>query len=206
MNEATLLDEAMLAWFPPAGTTDSPIMKTFTETDLRDISDLLCRSGRLQWSRIPRIYTILRLINEVEAIDAFLDSGITDLSLPFTQKTPPGQLSDQSSRIRFLDVQSGVLTKALDLEQEGSRHRHFSDPDDVPFKKIAELGKGGYGYVDKVLSTVSYREYARKLIPRGRTFRQDRFVLRDFENELQALKRLSHRHIVRLNGSYTDPQ
>ncbi|CAN9081049.1 unnamed protein product [Alternaria alternata] len=205
MNEAALLDEAMLAWFPPSGTVELSTQSTFTETDLRGISDLLYRSGKHSWSRIPRIYTTLRLINELEVIDAFLSCGITDLSLPFGQRTLPGQLKDQSSRVRFLDVQSRLLTKALDIEKEKSKHRHFSNPDDLPFKKIAELGKGGYGFVDKVLSTVSHREYARKLIPRGRTFRQDRDVLRDFENELQVLKKLSHRHIVRLIGSYTDP-
>ncbi|CAN9301243.1 unnamed protein product [Alternaria alternata] len=206
MDEAALLDEAMLAWFPPLGTVELSTRSTFTETDLRGISDLLYRSGKPSWSRIPRIYTTLRLINELEVINKFLDRGITDLSLPFKQRTLPGQLKDQSSRVRFLDVQSRVLTKALDLEKEGSKHRHFSQPEEVPLKKIAELGKGSYGYVDKVLSTVTYREYARKQIPRGRTFRQDRVVLHDFEKELQALKKLSHQHIVRLIGSYTDPQ
>ncbi|RYN24847.1 hypothetical protein AA0113_g6900 [Alternaria arborescens] len=206
MDEATLLDEAMLAWFPPLGTVELSTRSTFTETDLRNISDLLHRSGKPSWSRIPRIYTTLRLIDELDVIDSFLSCGISDLSLPFSQRTLPGQLKDQSSRVRFLEVQSKVLTKALDLERERGKHRHFSNPDDLPFKKIAELGKGGYGFVDKVLSTVTYREYARKLIPRGRTFRQDRDLLRDFENELQVLKKLSHQHIVRLIGSYTDPR
>ncbi|CAI9637373.1 unnamed protein product [Alternaria burnsii] len=184
MDEAALLSEAMLAWFPPLGTVELSTRSNFTESDLRDISHLLCRSGKASWSRIPRIYTTLRLINEIDVIDAFLSCGITDLSLPFNQRTLPGQLKDQLSRVRFLDVQSRVLTKALDLEKENR----------------------GYGFVDKVISTISYREYARKLILRGRTFRQDRDVLRDFENELQVLKKLSHHHIVRLIGSYTDPR
>ncbi|KAL1801675.1 hypothetical protein ACET3X_002017 [Alternaria dauci] len=164
MDEIALLDEAMLAWFPPSGTVELSTRSTFTETDLRGISHLLHQSGKPSWSRIPRIYTTLRLINELDVIDAFLDRGITDLSLPFNQRTLPGLLKDQSSRVRFLDVQSRVLTKALDLEKEKSKHRHFSNPDDLPFKKVAELGKGGYGFVDKVLSTVSYREYALMLV------------------------------------------
>ena len=85
-------------------------------------------------------------------------------------------------------------------------HRHFANVADVPFEKLAELGKGGSGYVDKVRSTVTYKEYARKLLPRGRTFRKDQAVLRDFERELGNLKKLSHQHIVELIGSYTDPR
>jgi serine/threonine protein kinase len=71
---------------------------------------------------------------------------------------------------------------------------------------VEDLGKGAHGYVDRVVSTVSHKEYARKLIPRGRTFQRDQKVLRDFERELGTLKKLRHRHIVRLVGSYTDPR
>jgi len=78
--------------------------------------------------------------------------------------------------------------------------------EDVPFVRIAELGKGGFGFVDRVVSTLSYTEYARKLISRGRTFKKNMEVLRDFENELATLKKLSHKHIVQLKGSYTDPK
>src|SRR5437667_12693213 len=63
-----------------------------------------------------------------------------------------------------------------------------------------------YRYSDRVVSTLSHRQYARKLIPRGRTFKKDKVILRDFENELATLKRLSHFHIIQLVGSYTDPK
>jgi serine/threonine protein kinase len=92
------------------------------------------------------------------------------------------------------------------LEHDNVVHHHFSNSADLPFWTIAELGKGGFSYVDHVLSTISYREYARKLIPRGRTFRKDRDVLKEFEKELTILKKLSHGHIVELVGSYTDPR
>jgi len=99
-----------------------------------------------------------------------------------------------------------VQSSALDLERETGRHRHFPSADDVPFIKLEDLGKGAFGYVDRVISTISHKEYARKLIPRGRTFQRDRKILRDFERELGTLKKLRHRHIVRLIGSYTDPR
>ncbi|KAF1836899.1 kinase-like protein, partial [Decorospora gaudefroyi] len=78
---------------------------------------------------------------------------------------------------------------------------------EVPLIKVEDLGKGAYGRVDRVISTISHKEYARKLIPRGRTFQRNRTILRDFERELGTLKKLRHhRHIVQLIGSYTDPR
>jgi serine/threonine protein kinase len=76
----------------------------------------------------------------------------------------------------------------------------------VPFIKLEELGKGACGYVDRVMSTISHQEYARKLIPRSHTFHRDRKILRDFERELGNFKKLRHWHIVQLIGSYTDPR
>lgn len=70
--------------------------------------------------------------------------------------------------------------------------------------QLSELGKGAFGSVDCVRSELSAKVYARKLLPRGRNFRKDKTVLKDFENELQILKRLSHIHIVQYIGSYTD--
>ena len=199
------VDKAMLAWFAPS-TIPIASRCPFTETDLRGISDILRRTGRDSWSRIPRVYAILRLINQLPAIDDFLTQGLSDVWFPFSHKSLPASLKSQSARCDFLEAQRLVLSKGLDLEREDGKHRHFSNPADIPLQKIADLGKGGFSYVDRVLSTVSYTEYARKLIPRGRTFRKDKEVLRDFETELATLKKLSHLHIVELVGSYTDPR
>ncbi len=200
------LDEAMRAWFPPEQSTRLKERKPFTETEFRGISDILRRSGQQSWSRIPRIYAVLRIINQLDTIDIFVSCEITDVSFPFTQKTLPEALQSQSARCNFLEAQVIVLSKALDLERENGKHRHFGNAADIPFEKIAELGKGASGYVDRVRSTISYKEYARKLLPRGRTFRKDQAVLQEFEKELRTLKRLSHLHIVELIGSYTDPR
>lgn len=196
----------MLAWFPNNSKLSMKARKQFTESDLRGISDILRRTGKESWSKIPRIYSILRIIGQLQIIDSFLADGLSDLWLPFTFKTLPEALKDPYSRVDFLEAQNLVLSKALDLEREDGKHRHFSKEADIPFTKIAELGKGGFGYVDRVLSTISYKEYARKLIPRGRTFKKDQTVLRDFERELANLKKLTHPHIIELVGSYTDPR
>jgi hypothetical protein len=198
--------QAMLAWFPVNPTAPVAERKSFTERDLRDISEVLHRSGKQPWSRVPRLYATLRIINQLPALNGFLAEGITDVWFPFSHRTLPASLRSPAARCDFLDAQNLVLAKALDLEKEDGKHRHFSNPEDIPFRKLAELGKGGYGFVDKVLSTVSYKQYARKLIPRGRTFRKDREVLKDFERELATLKKLSHTHVVELVGSYTDPK
>jgi hypothetical protein len=196
------LDKAMGAWF----RYGAPTQKHFTETDIRGISEVLRRYEKHSWSRITRIYVTLRCIDKVEAISEFEKAGITDMAFPFSQGTLPVAFKGLSARADFLEAQIKVLSKGLDLEREHGRHRHFANPMDVPLEKLEELGKGVSGYVDRVRSTVSYREYARKLIPRGRQFRHDKAILRDFENELDIMKRLSHKHIVEIIGSYTDPK
>jgi len=67
------VDKALGAWFPPG----LPPQATFSETDIRDISEVLRRYGKDTWSRVPRIYITLRLIDVVSAIEVFLDAMIT---------------------------------------------------------------------------------------------------------------------------------
>ncbi|CAN9406212.1 unnamed protein product [Alternaria sp. RS040] len=194
-------DDLLRRWFPVnAEKTSTP----FTENDIRGIADVLTRCGRERWSLVPRLYSILRKIDQLDAIDAFIDSDITDVYFPFTKSTLPEALRDLSARLRFLELQHLVYNKeALNLERHAP-HGHFSDYTEVPLKKVGELGKGGFGFVDHVVSTISHQEYARKLIPRGKTFKKDKQVLKDFTKELSNLKQLSHKHLVELVGSYTD--
>ena len=145
----------------------------------------------------------------LKVIESFIAEGVTDLWLPFSQNSFPSAFQDLKARSRFLETQRLVFnSKALGLERAHTEHGHFREVSDIPFRKIGELGKGGCGYVDRVISTVSHREYARKLIPRGKTFKKDKQVLRAFEQELSNLKTISrqHLHIIDLIGSYTDPK
>ncbi|KAI4638942.1 hypothetical protein J4E93_009692 [Alternaria ventricosa] len=194
-------EDLLRRWFPHnAEETLTP----FTENDIREIADVLTRCARERWSRVPRLYSILRKIGQLDTIDAFVDSDITDVYFPFTKSTLPEALRDHSARLRFLELQHLVYNQeALKLERHAP-HGHFSDSTEVPFKKIGELGKGGFGYVDRVVSTISHKEYARKLILRGKTFKKDKQILKDFTKELVNLKKLSHKHLVELVGSYTD--
>ncbi|ORY13159.1 hypothetical protein BCR34DRAFT_663378 [Clohesyomyces aquaticus] len=176
-----------------------------SDQDIRDISESLSRSGQKQWSKVPRIYVVLRSINQLHAIDTFLDNGISDVWFPFTQRTLPATFGSQTARNEFLEAQKNVLSEILDFEG-ATKHYHFPRGSDVPLIKLSELGRGHFGFVDRVRSEVSFREYARKLIPRGPNFRKNKVVLKDFENELGNLKKLSHIHTVQLKASYTDPQ
>ncbi|KAI4606690.1 hypothetical protein J4E80_010002 [Alternaria sp. BMP 0032] len=201
MAHQSFEEDLLRRWFPHnAEETSAP----FTENDIREIADVLTRCGRERWSRVPRLYSILRKIGQQDTIDAFIDSDITDVYFPFNKSTLPEALRDHSARLRFLELQHLVYNReALSLERHAP-HGHFSDSTEVPFKKVGELGKGGFGYVDRVVSTISHKEYARKLILRGRTFKKDKQVLKDFTKELGNLKKLSHKHLVELVGSYTD--
>lgn len=198
------VDKAMHVWF----SQSIPIAerKPFNEGDFRDISNALRSTGRETWSRVPRLYATLRSINQLPLIDVFLTQGLSDVWFPFSHKTLPESVRSQTARNNFIEAQRLVLTKSLDLEKEDGKHRHFLKQEDIPMVKLAELGRGGFGVVEKVISTISYKEYARKLIPRGPTFRKNREVLRDFEMELATLKKLSHIHIVELVGSVRKPQ
>lgn len=58
--------------------------------------------------------------------------------------------------------------------------------------------------VDLVYSRLSLRYYARKRVLRGRDSERSREAQRTLIGELSHLKKLSHRHLVRIIASYTD--
>ena len=111
-------------------------------------------------------------------------------------------------RTAFVNTQNLVLTKSMDLEKgEDGQHCYFQRNDRPPFRTKCVLGSGGFGQIDKVFSSISYREYARQ-----RVLRNSVFVARGMENvknfvaEIEFLKRLKHDHIVEFVGCYTNPK
>jgi ankyrin repeat protein len=197
-----LLEERIAGFFPPIDVELGSIAPSrYTEADIQQISKLLHELDRFEWSRVPRIYTVLRRIGQLQLLDSFIEQGITDICLPFSVATLPQSLGS-SSRAAFIRTQSVVLTKAMDLEKgELGEHRSFADDERLPFETKAILGWGANGQVDKVLSLLSFNEYARKRIRR----RVSPEVTKAYERELQVLKRLNHHHTIELMGSYTDP-
>jgi serine/threonine protein kinase len=140
-------------------------------------------------------------------LGTLIDLGFSDNWFPFTKDSVPDCLSPKM-RARFLDAQRLVLTKSIDLEKsEGGQHRHFKGDEPLPFESKGTLGAGGFGQVDKVLSLISFREYARKRVPR-KTALGGRGIeaLKGMIAEIEVMKRLKHHHIVEFVGSYTDPK
>jgi serine/threonine protein kinase len=198
-------DQIMQAWFP---TDTHPERKPFTETDMRGIADSLKRTSNASWSRIPRIYSVLRIINQLSTINTFLAGGFSDAQFPFSSTSLPSSFRDDIARSDFLTTQHLVLdTRVLNLEKQQTGHTHFHNTSDVPLQKTGELGKGRHGVVDRVVSTVTHKEYARKLIPRSKTFGKNTDRLRSIERELECLKKMQkHKHVIELVASYTEPK
>jgi hypothetical protein len=172
-------------------------LRIYSDSDLQKISELLEYSGRHSWSEVPRIYTVLRIIGELQIIDNFLGQGITDMWFPFSSASLPRALNSAMQE-KFLDVQKLVLTKGLDLEKdENKEHAHFGKGEALPFKVEEMLGEGGFSQVHKITSLISKRIYARKRFRRGTGPRSDAEIS-SFKNELKILKRIHHQHCVEL--------
>jgi hypothetical protein len=181
--------------------------KAYTDSEIQHISLLLSQFNP-QWSRVPRTYIILRTIDCLDLLNTFIDLGFSDYWFPVTEKSLPHCLHP-SKRSQFTATQKLVITKSIDLEKgEKGRHCYFRQDELLPFEMKEILGTGGSGgQVDRVLSLISFKEYARKRVPRGIMFsgRKAEAVKR-FIAEIEVLKRLKHHHIVEFVGSYTDPK
>jgi serine/threonine protein kinase len=80
-----------------------------------------------------------------------------------------------------------------------------SDLDEImlPFKSLRELGHGGYGVVDEVISGSSKYTYARKTIRSRQASHNTTSYISQLRNELRILKKLNHPHLIKLVGYYT---
>lgn len=176
----------------------------YTDSDVSEISSLLGHINP-QWSKVPRTYIVLRAIGQMPLLQSIIDVGFSDFWFPVTEQSLPGFMS-LSARSAFVDAQTIVLTKSINLEKaENGHHCHFKDGESLPFESRGIIGHGGSSQVDKVLSTITFREYARKIVHRSEAFRGKRKEdVRRFIAEIQVLKRLKHYHVVEYVGSYTD--
>lgn len=117
-------EELLHHWFPPSERDVEP--PGFAETDIREIATILERAGKPTWSRVPRLYIVLRLIEKLDTIDGFVEHGVSDTWFPFDQRSLPERLHGHSDRAKFLETQKIVCnTKALNLERSNAGHGHF---------------------------------------------------------------------------------
>jgi TolA-binding protein len=194
------LTTRLCEYFPKGKESRAP----YSDSEIYEISSLLKHSNP-RWSKVPRTYIILRTIGRLDLLDAFVDLGFSDYWFPVTERRLPDSLSP-SVRSAFAGAQSLILTKSMDLERgERGQHCYFKRGEPLPFEAQGVLGTGGFGQVDKVVSMISFREYARKRVLRDMAFGSRRMEdITRFVAEIEMLKRLRHRHVVEFVGSYTD--
>jgi hypothetical protein len=101
---------------------------------------------------VPRFITVLRLIDQLDPLDGFINDGITDIWFPFTDASLRTKLS-LSARLGFQKCQSIVLTPTLNVEKGNTyEHTHFSQDELVPFDRKEHLGRGGFGTWTRLLA------------------------------------------------------
>jgi hypothetical protein len=178
----------------------------YTDSEILEISSLLKHShSENAWNKVPRTYIVLRVIGQLDVLNKFIELGFSDEWFPVTSQSVP-QILKASARGDFVNAQDRILTKSINLEKSvGGRHLHFAKGEPIPFKSVSILGSGNFGQVDRVVSLVTYKEYARKCIPRRTMFSsKTAAAIKLFSDEISVLKRLKHRHMVEFIGSYTD--
>ncbi|KAH7346974.1 kinase-like domain-containing protein [Pyrenochaeta sp. MPI-SDFR-AT-0127] len=177
------------------------------EANFDRLASILTEMGKNNWALRPRTYAVLRMIDRLDVMDNFIEQDLRDIHFPYTERRLPVCLSEIADRLRFIEAQDHVLTAARDVEDiESKVHRNLKNSGDEMFYFVVNLGRGGFGYVDRVRSRLSLNEFALKRSMRGKMFSKDKSALRVFVDELNILKRLSHPHLVQYVGSYTDPK
>jgi hypothetical protein len=190
---------------PPPDIDSQQTPKRLRDAEFVRVAEFCAMYGKEEWSLRPRTLIVLHFIGCMEAIEEFAKQKYSDLALPYTAANLPKAVRGEKARNRFLDFQNYVLTAhAKDLEKAGEPHQNVEGSADEYFIKRRELGRGSFGQVDHVVGRLSIDHFARKRIPRGKSFKRDQQAIKSFQNELTALKTLSHRHLVKLVSSYTD--
>ncbi|OCK75092.1 kinase-like protein [Lepidopterella palustris CBS 459.81] len=86
-------------------------------------------------------------------------------------------------------------------------HKHFEQGEEIPFKHVRPLGRGAFGVVDEVeylqgrpgAATNAPATYARKVVQNTGSLHNYRMI----QDEIDLLKRLRHKHVVRLLTTYS---
>ncbi|KAL8740201.1 MAG: hypothetical protein Q9190_007070 [Brigantiaea leucoxantha] len=122
--------------------------------------------------------------------------------------TRPASVSITPEKIVLSRLSDFFVKSKESLEQgEEGQHCHFRRDKPLPFETKSILGSGGFGQVDKILSLISFKEYALKRVPRNKAFGgRGTKEIQQFIAEIQILKRLKHQHVAEFVGSYTDPR
>jgi hypothetical protein len=122
---AEKFDEEMHSLLQRASTQRMGIDKPFSDDVIMRVGAMLSSMGKHSWSERPRTYLVLRLINEVRAMENFVFEGFKDIDFPYSERTIPDCIKSTSSRHDFLKKQKYILSaRSVDLVQ-GGRHHHL---------------------------------------------------------------------------------
>jgi serine/threonine protein kinase len=184
----------------------------YTNSEISEVATLLETVHQRTWVAVPRLYIVLNQAGLLRLRDLFLSTQHTDAHFPYSTFTlPKGMIPDD--RGAFLRAQNCVLAGTDHVSQwDLGEHVRFRSSEQVPFERQAILGSGGSGQVEVVtvrskthITHSAFRtRLVRKIIKRA-IFGRYQQGLETFKNELKVLKRIQHRHLVEIIGSYTDP-
>jgi serine/threonine protein kinase len=180
----------------------------YPEEEIDQVSNILSvlDEEHRRWTHVPRLYIVLRRVGLTDFLNNFLQAGLNDYCFPFSESGLRHVLQSHHADA-FLRVQSCVLSRHFQLERfKKNEHVYFATEEEIPFRQVGWLGSGGFSEVQKVVSTVDFKTYARKMIKRASLEGKIRHGWSDFERELNTLKKVKHYHTVQLVGSYTDPR
>jgi hypothetical protein len=178
----------------------------YSEEEIHQVAIDLSKDGKKLWSENPRLYIILKDLDQIPGVNhfqlpsIFIANEINDTWLPILSRTLLDYLVPPLARPHFLRAQYRVCSQPSDFKL-GSRsaHGHFHSENTSPFWRKRVIGSGRIGDVDEVWSFIDGKCYARKTIRRRlshvRTARQH---TQSFRRELQALRRIDHIHCVKI--------
>lgn len=100
-------------------SVDANSRAAYTHLELQEVSKILQDLGHLEWSKVPKLYTVLRLIGQLHLLDSYIDEGITDSWFPFQRVNIPGGLAP-SVRSAFEKAQSLVPSVSAPVDEPGA--------------------------------------------------------------------------------------
>ncbi|MCJ1307514.1 hypothetical protein MMC25_001160 [Agyrium rufum] len=191
-HEDAVYEGKITAYFPPVRDVEK---HPLDDVDFRQISRLLRFCRNPDAAETPKLYYVLRTIQELDRLPLLRSMGYDDMWFPFPRSSLASSLfQNASSQRAFVLSQKHVCSSCWSEET----HLNFLTEDHEYLDRRKELGSGGTGFVDHVWCSSLRKNYARKVIartPEG---------LRLLANEIKMLKAVNHHHCVSLVGSYTD--
>lgn len=150
--------------------------------------------------RMGMICLILMGMRQQRLLEDFLNSGICDddlhLSRAELQRVLPDQHPDCAGT--FLSEQYRAKPRAWD----DGHHVKMEDEEPLPLKHVRAYKQGSYGHVSRVYDAVSGKHYALKEQVLHSRESDNAKARRHLKNEIEPLRRLKHRHVIRLAKSY----